>query len=191
MLAIAGSAHGSAHTNARSGTRAGRTHLTICDGAFVTRRDIIARFGPGAPGRNICRFGIQTRERPRGKPRRATFAERVRYFHALQQLEKPAPAYLAVYAGAPHVGPAGTLTAHYKPIGLAACIVRVESDGDPQASNGSHWGVAQWDETAWHVDGGGRFSASPLGATLDEQLLVLSDGLVKYGCRQWCPFDPC
>jgi hypothetical protein len=79
----------------------------------------------------------------------------------------------------------------YKPVGLAACIVHHESGGNPRASNGSHWGIGQWTIEAWTRHGGRRFAPHPFGATYQEQLIVLSQGLARYGCRDWCPFDPC
>jgi len=100
-------------------------------------------------------------------------------------------AYLAVRPVAPSLPPAGVRTRSWTPIGLADCIAFHESGYDPLASNGTHFGVGQWTLEAWHRHGGGRFADHPFGASYQQQLVVLNDGLVKYGCDDWCPFDPC
>lgn len=73
---------------------------------------------------------------------------------------------------------------------LARCIARVESTNNPQANrDGVHKGLGQWTAEAWARHGGLRFASSPLGATYDEQLIVIEQGLQGWGCRDWCPFD--
>lgn len=72
---------------------------------------------------------------------------------------------------------------------LARCIARVESTNNPQAANGIHTGLGQWSPEAWQRHGGLRFASTPRGATFDQQLIVIEQGLAKYGCRDWCPFD--
>lgn len=74
--------------------------------------------------------------------------------------------------------------------GLARCIAHFESTDNPQATNGSHSGLGQWTAEAWARHGGLRFASSPTGATYDQQLIVIEQGLQRYGCRDWCPFDP-
>lgn len=73
---------------------------------------------------------------------------------------------------------------------LARCIAKVESTWNPQAVNGIHKGYGQWSPEAWQRHGGLRFASSPLGATPDQQLIVIEQGLQRFGCRDWCPFDP-
>lgn len=75
--------------------------------------------------------------------------------------------------------------------GLAQCIITVESHGNPQANNGSHFGIAQWSIEAWTRMKGTQFAPTPLGATYDQQVQVLNYGLAHYGCNDWCPYDPC
>lgn len=74
---------------------------------------------------------------------------------------------------------------------LARCIIRVESRGDTQARNGIHLGIAQWSPEAWARHGGRRYARTPLGASYSEQLAILESALRRFGCRDWCPFDPC
>lgn len=156
---------------------------TLCVKAYGVRQAVIKKHGSRAPGRNICRFGIRG-----GK--KATTSQKARYIRQLRLLLDPKP-YMSTNAGRPYMPPAGTASPHYAPSGLASCIVSHESGGDPGASNGSHTGIAQWTQEAWLRHGGGRFASSPTGASYQEQLQVLSNGLAKYGCRDWCPFDGC
>ncbi|MET0604208.1 MAG: transglycosylase family protein [Baekduia sp.] len=157
---------------------------------------VAKKHGDRAPGRNIRRLGVRyrwhskDRQRAHWATRPARERELARSIRQLRLLLNPKP-FLAVSAGSPFVPPAGTATARYAPTGLAACIVHHESGGDPDAVNGSHTGIAQWDPHAWAKMGGLKFAPSPLGATYQEQLHVLSDGLARFGCVDWCPFDPC
>jgi hypothetical protein len=147
------------------------------------RTKVIQKHGKRAPGRDIVRFGI----RP-GK--RARHAQIHRYFEQLRKLAFPGR-YLVVRAVPPAQRPAGTQSARMSATGLAACIVQRESGGNPQASNGTHTGIGQWTGEAWARHGGLRYASSPLGASYQQQLQVLNDGLSRYGCRDWCPFDGC
>lgn len=167
-------------------------HPTICERAYQARQTVKHRYGQAGAGRNICRFGVRTAERTKGASRRASYRERVRYLHALEALARPAPPFLAIVPGAPRVSPSGTLAVHYQPVGLARCIAYAES-GNRANPGGqtAHTGVAQWDPNAWAADSGLHYAPYPTAASYDEQLLVLSYGLVHFGCRQWCPFDPC
>ena len=163
------------------------SQANVCSKAFSVRVAVVKKHGKRAPGRNICRFGVK---HSNGRVVPATYRQKKRYLLQLRALNGSS-AYLSVNAVPPRQNPAGTLSAGYAPSGLASCIVKRESGGNPQASNGSHWGIAQWTVEAWQRHGGGRYAPTPLGATYREQLQVLSDGLSKYGCRDWCPFDGC
>lgn len=123
--------------------------------------------------------------------RRATVIERAKYLSQLERLLHPAPAYLSVVAGSPAHLPGGTLSPSYTPTGVAACIVERESGGNPQATNGQYHGIAQWGHPAWVKDGGLKYSYDPLGATYEQQLLVLSYGLSHFGSGDWSNFDGC
>lgn len=113
------------------------------------------------------------------------------YYHALLRLNSPAPAYLNIVAGMPRIPPAGTMSATFRPSGLASCIVKHESGGNPLAQNGKYKGIAQWSPEAWSRMGGKRYASTPHGATYQEQLIILSEGLRRFGCSDWCPYDPC
>ena len=74
---------------------------------------------------------------------------------------------------------------------LMDCIMKHESTYNPLAVNGQYKGLAQWSPEAWARHGGLKYGPTPHHATYWEQVRVLSDGLRVYGCRDWCPFDPC
>lgn len=149
-------------------------------------KKVAKRLGTRAPGRNIRRHGV----RFKGATFVTTCGEMRRSRRQLERL-LVRPAYLSVGATRPQQPPAGVKTRSYAPTGLAACIVHYESGGDPNASNGSHFGIAQWTYEAWARHGGTKYSADPRGATYQQQLEILNQGLTVYGCRDWCPFDPC
>lgn len=73
---------------------------------------------------------------------------------------------------------------------LAVCIIYRESRGDPEADNGSHFGVAQWTISSWLGGGGGRYASTPLEATYSQQVTVLND-MLPAQADQWTPWDGC
>lgn len=163
-------------------------HRSLCERAYAVRHTVTHRYGYTAAGRNLCRQGTLNHVR-------ATTRDKARYLRALEALDRPAPSYLIIRPGMPRLWAHGPFTVHYRPIGLAECIVTREStspDGsNTQANNGSHFGDAQWTEDRWNIDHGYRFAASPLEADTDEQLETLSYGLSHEGCSPWCPYDGC
>lgn len=167
----------------------------LCTRAYVARVKVINRIGSHAAGRNICRFGIKPTSKMRDAgvkdSREATVKEKYLYLTQLRNLAKPAPPFLWKKATLPLRPPAGVMSWTYIPTGVAACIVHNESRGNPQAQNGQYLGLAQWSPEAWGRMGGHRYASTPLGATEQQQLVVLSNGLTRYGCHDWCPFDGC
>ena len=81
----------------------------------------------------------------------------------------------------------------YAPTGLAQCIVQSESRGDPQASNGTHFGIAQWDYSTWAAHHGPEMTGAsdPRGASYQAQLQVLNRALAEGKSGAWTPYDPC
>jgi hypothetical protein len=149
---------------------------------------VVHRFNKRAPGRNIDRWGVVDHH---GNVRHATFHELAKSIRTMKGMLHP-PVYTRVSrVGPPPIPPSGSLTPRLAPSGLASCIVSRESGGDPTASNGSHTGIAQWSPEAWSRMGGHRYAPTPTGASYQEQLVILSDGLARYGCQDWCPFDGC
>lgn len=74
---------------------------------------------------------------------------------------------------------------------LMSCIIHHESRGNPLAQNGQYKGIAQWSPEAWARHGGHKYGPTPFDATYWEQVQVLASGIRGWGCRDWCPFDPC
>jgi hypothetical protein len=170
-----------------SASSAHKPRTTLCTTAFNVRQVVIKRHGKRAPGRNICRQGVRHTDNSVTK---ATTSQKARYIRAMRALLIRAP-YVMVVPGWPRIPPAGTMTAKASPTGLAACIVHYESRGNPQANNGSHFGIGQWDLPTWRAHGGLRYAQTPLGASYDQQLQILTSALERFGCSAWCPFDPC
>lgn len=78
---------------------------------------------------------------------------------------------------------------------LVHCVVWAESTDNYQAVNGNHEGLGQWDHATWIADGGGRFAYSPLGATYNQQLIIIEDVVAGRvpgeNATQWTNYDPC
>lgn len=157
---------------------------------------VSAQHGSRAAGRDLrhrgVRIFIQTRHRYVHRIEDATCHDLRRARGQLRHLLTHRT-YLAYSATAPRQPPAGVKSRTARPIGLAACIVHHESGGRVDASNGTHFGIAQWTFEAWARHGGVRMwhVTDPRAATWEQQLEVLNNGLVRYGCADWCPFDPC
>lgn len=159
--------------------------------AKQARVKVIKRYGVQAAGRDIVKYGVVfVTADHREAARRPKLRELRAYSSQLRRLVAPA-VYYRTTAVAPSQAPAGTLTAAHQPTGLAGCIVQAESGGDPTAVNGQYHGIAQWSAEAWARHGGHKYASDPLGATYDQQVEILANGLSKFGCRDWCPFDPC
>jgi hypothetical protein len=171
---------------------------SLCERAYVARIKVTHRYGGHAVGRNICRRGVITKgaryragAQERFIARPATVKEKYRYWVYLRSLARPAPPFLGKIPSYPRRGRAGVMSWHYVPVGVAACIVSGESGGNPRATNGQYGGIAQWSPEAWGRMGGHRYAAYPQAASYQDQLLVLSHGLVVYGTRDWKPYDGC
>lgn len=161
---------------------------TVCEKAFATRAIVVQRFNRSAAGRNICRFGVKHSD---ASVTHASYDQKRRYLFQLRALTGKQGRYLRLTPALPKQRPGGTMTPKWEPVDLAACIVHHESGGDPRASNGTHWGIGQWDLPTWRAHGGLKYAKSPLGATYDQQLEILTTALERFGCSAWCPFDPC
>lgn len=55
----------------------------------------------------------------------------------------------------------------------AACIIRKESGGNPNAVSGIYSGIGQWEQGRWESDGGLRYAPTPTQATYAQQVKVL------------------
>lgn len=181
-----------------TGTATAEAKQSLCERAYVARVKVTHRYGGHAAGRNICRHGVTSRKadfrggaRERFTTRPASVKEKYRYWILLRSLARPAPAFLGKVPSYPRRGRARVMSWRYVPIGVAACIVNGESRGNPRANNGSHFGIAQWSLEAWGRMGGHRYADRADHASYQDQLLVLSHGLVVYGTADWKPYDGC
>jgi hypothetical protein len=144
-------------------------------------------FGHRAPGRDIVRFGLAPSGAPAGDRLVA------RSLGVLERMLAPRPTF--------HVAPARHYVHRYTPTratptggesSLVRCIVARESGGNPRAVNASgHMGIGQWAESTWLAQGGGRYAATPLGASYGEQLAVIESAVAHGGASAWTPYDGC
>jgi hypothetical protein len=138
------------------------THQTTCEKAYNVRHVVIKKHGKRVPGRNICRFGVQSKFNKKwSKP--ATNAQKAAYLRNLKALVAPPQFMTAV--GAPSKPPAGTLSPRAN---LPYCTWGPESGGDYRAvsPDGKYGGKYQMDMQTWQSVGG---SGSPAAASPAEQ----------------------
>lgn len=170
---------------------------TLKQKATYRYKVVVKKHGKRAAGRPIHQVGVRFKwvsddgKHSHWATRPATTHELAKFVRQLKVLATPPRPFIALRAVPPARRPAGTLTAHMSATGLAACIVQRESTGNPGAINGRYSGIAQWSSTIWARDGGRRYASSPTGASYQQQLIVLSNGLRSHGCGDWCPYDGC
>lgn len=180
------------------GAASSEAKQSLCERAYVARVKVVHQYGNGPAGRNICRHGViahtaDVKGRTHTTTRPASVKEKYLYWVYLRSLARPAPPYLGKVPSRPRRGRAGVMSWRYVPVGEAACIVWRESRGNPQANNGSHFGLAQWAIATWQRHRGPQITgaSSPLGASAQAQLLVLSWALSHVGDSDWRAYDGC
>jgi soluble lytic murein transglycosylase-like protein len=170
---------------------AAQAHISPLGARYERAYQAVAHhFGHRAPGRDIVRFGLA----PSGAP---ASAQRIKAsLGVLQRMLAPRPTYRV--APTRHwVAPVHRYTpTRSTPTGgesaLVRCIVARESSGNPRAVNASgHMGLGQWAESTWLAQGGGRYAATPLGASYGEQLAVIESAVAHGGASAWTPYDGC
>lgn len=67
-------------------------------------------------------------------------------------------------------------------------IIKCESGGNPKASNGSHFGLLQFDLRTWHSVGG---AGNPMDASPAEQLARANKLLASRGLQPWTASQTC
>lgn len=161
-----------------------------CKKAESVRNKVVHKHGKRAPGRDICKWGVV---KANGHTRPSTHRERVAYISQLRAILHPRPYLVNTGVARPAQAPAGTLSPVAAPTGIAACIVYRESRGNPQASNGTHFGIAQWSLSTWRAHHGPEMTGAsdPRGASYQAQLQVLSRALATVGSGDWSPYDGC
>lgn len=156
---------------------------SICERAYGVRMAVVKKHGKRAPGRNICRFGVQSQYNSKWT-REARTEERAAYLRALRSLND-APTLLSG-AGPPRVAPAGTMSPRVAD-GPLASIARCESGGDPGAisSSGAFRGKYQFDYGTWASVGGNGDPAVASEAEQDMRAAIL------YSRRGSAPWPVC
>lgn len=151
---------------------------TTCEKAYSARQVVVKKLGKRAPGRNICRFGMQSRFN-RGWSTPASFAEKASYLNKLRDLVYASP-YLV--AGDPRRPPAGTATPRAG--GLLDRIAACESGGSYTAVDptGKYRGRYQMDAQTWASVGG---TGDPAAASPAEQDRRASLLLEQRGTAPW------
>jgi hypothetical protein len=114
--------------------------VTLCVKAWGVRQAVIKKHGKIAPGRNICRLGVQSHFNHKWT-RDATTTEKAKYIRTMRALITPPP-MMTVSAVPPRQPPAGTLSARAT-ANLPSCTWVPESGGDYNARNGQYIGKYQ------------------------------------------------
>jgi hypothetical protein len=79
---------------------------------------------------------------------------------------------------------------------VVRCILWRESTSTPThlrawSTNGSHWGIAQWDDPTWVAQHGTVFAKHPWLATGMQQLALLVHAIAAGDIGSWRPYDGC
>lgn len=73
-----------------------------------------------------------------------------------------------------------------------SCVIQRESSGNPQASNGTHWGLYQFSPNLWELGGGNPADYGSAGAAEQTQVfdnIMAND--INGGASNWAPYDGC
>lgn len=164
--------HGQVHKKLSARHRDDPQHRTY----LRLRRRVSHRYGVRTAGRNIVSDGMRN-------GRRATHNDVAKSIRILRRM-----------LASQSVG--STSTTHLvaklsSDSSLESCIISHESGGSPTAVNGDHEGIGQWTPDAWAEDGGTQYSATPLGASYDEQEIILSGEGVSGMEDQQAQYDGC
>lgn len=164
-----------------------RGKQTLCEQAYNVRQAVIKKHGKRSPGRNICRFGVQSKFNSKwSKP--ATTKQKATYIRRMKGLitPPPTPTLLVRTAVPPSQPPAGTLSPSVKAPagGTLASIARCESGGNPGAvsPNGLYRGKYQFDQGTWNSVGGSGDPAAAPEATQDRLAAKL---YAQRGAQPW------
>jgi hypothetical protein len=97
------------------------------------------------------------------------------------------PVVTAAVAPAPSSAPVSTAGDS----SFQACVIRVESGGNPQAWNpsGLYWGLYQFSAGTWAAYGGNPADYGHAGAA--EQNQVFASAIAAGGASNWAPYDGC
>ena len=154
-----------------------RDQPTICERAYEVRQQVIKKHGKRAPGRNICRHGVQSKfNTDWDKP--ASVRQKAKYLRALRAMNTSLP---MMYAGSPRVAPAGTATPRAG--GHLAAIRACESGGNYATNTGNgFYGAYQFDMQTWASVGGSGNPAAASPAEQDKRAAML---YARRGAAPW------
>jgi Transglycosylase-like domain len=162
-------------------------NTTLCFKAHGVREAVVKKHGADAAGRNICRYGVQSKYNKRWtKP--ASTKLKARYLRQLRKLNSPPPQpqLLDRTAVPPEQPPAGVHTASVEaPAGGALeSIAACESGGDPTAvsADGTYRGKYQFDHQTWASVGGSGDPAAAPEAEQDRRAAAL---MAQRGSSPW------
>jgi hypothetical protein len=97
--------------------------------------------------------------------------------------EPPKP-QAPVQASNPQPAPAGSA--------FQTCVEFRESSDNPDASNGTHWGLFQFSPTLWALGGGNpaQYGSAPAGIQIQVFQHIMADD-INGGASNWAPYDGC
>lgn len=161
-------------------------NTTLCYKAYGVREAVKKRHGDRAPGRNICRHGVQSKYN-KDWSKDATTKQKAQYLRQLKSLiARPRYRQLVVRATPPKQAPAKTLTATQRVGGGShlASIRACESGGSYRAvsPSGQYRGAYQFDRRTWGSVGG---SGDPAAASPAEQDMRAARLYARRGAQPW------
>lgn len=156
---------------------------TICERADNVRNTVVNRYGKRAPGRDICKQGMNGKHRVRP----ATTKEKWNYLVALRRLKQ---ARATLDSGSPRVNPAGTATPRAKAPGILYAIRMCESGGNYSTNTGNgFYGAYQFTVGTWQAFGGRGYPHLASPAEQDRVAANLYAAVGTHTSASWpnCP----
>lgn len=154
----------------------------LCTKAYQARIAVVKKHGKRAPGRNICRYGVQSRFNENWtKP--PTNKQKATYLRALKDILHP-PVYLSA-VGPPTQAPAGTLSPRGS---LPYCTWGPESGGSYYGPNNPSTGASgkyQIIPSTWVMYGGTKYARQARDATPAQQDEIAANIASKGGLSNW------
>jgi hypothetical protein len=161
---------------------AGAAHKGLCERAYQARIAVVKKHGKRAPGRNICRFGVQSKFN-KNWTKAPTSAQKAVYLRHLKDILHP-PIYMSA-VGAPANPPAGTLSPRGS---LPACTWAPESGGNYHGPNNPKTGASgkyQIIPSTWASYGGTKYASQARDATPAQQDEIAAKIASQGGLSNW------
>jgi hypothetical protein len=154
----------------------------LCTRAYSVRAAVVKKHGTRAPGRNICRYGVQSRFNKHWT-KKPTNAQKAAYLRALKDILHP-PIYLSA-VGTPEREPAGTLSPRGS---LPYCTWGPESGGNYHGPNNPSSGASgkyQITPGTWAAYGGTKYAGQARDATPAQQDEIAAKIASQGGLSNW------